>query len=368
MMKLEYMDLSRQCQEHKKEFMSVMEEVYDHTSFSGGSYTKQFEQDFASYTGTKYCSSVNSGTSALHLAFRALGIRQNDEVIIPANTFIASAWAALYEGAKPVFCDIRSDTWEIDAEQIERHITEKTKAIVAVHLYGLAAELDQILKISRKYNLLVIEDCAQAHGALYKGRKVGTFGDAACFSFYPGKNLGAFGEGGAVVTNHEEYYFLIEMMKNHGSSTRYQHDIEGYNMRMDGIQAAVLSRKLNYLNEWNEKRRHIARKYLKGIHNSRLVMQYVPQFLECVYHLFEIEADNRKLFLEHMEKYGISCGCHYPVPCHLQKVFSDTGYQEGDLPVSEYHAKHCVSLPMFPEMTDDETDRVIAACNEYKGI
>lgn len=365
MMKLDYMNLSRQCQEHKKEFMAVMEEVYDNVSFSGGSYAKQFEQDFAAYIGTKFCSSVNSGTSALHLAFRALGIHQNDEVIIPANTFIASAWPALYEGAKPVFCDIKNDTWEIDAEQIESLITENTKAVVAVHLYGVPADLDEILKICRKHNLYIIEDCAQAHGALYKGRNVGTFGDAACFSFYPGKNLGAFGEGGAIVTNNEKYYQLIEKMKNHGSSSRYYHDIEGFNMRMDGIQGAVLSKKLVYLDEWNGKRRHIARQYMEGIYNRKVMMQYVPQYLEPVYHLFEIETEDREMFLEHMRKYGIYCGCHYPIPCHLQKVFSDTGYQEGDLPVSEYHAKHCVSLPMFPEMTEDEIHKVIFACNEY---
>ena len=367
-MRIDFMNLSRQCAEHKDEFMKVIESVYDETAFSGGKYTERFEKDFAEYIGTKYCSSVSSGTSALHLAMMALGITRGDEVIVPANTFIASAWGTVYVGAKPVFCDIDNETWEIDPKKIEEKITKNTKAIVAVHLYGQAADMDPILALAKKYGLFVVEDCAQAHGALYKNRKVGTFGDIACFSFYPGKNLGAFGEAGAVITNTKKYYELIEIMKAHGSMKRYYHDMIGFNMRMDGIQGAVLSAKLKYLDIWNNRRCKISAFYHENIKNELIKMQVVPTYTQPVYHLFEVEVDDRQRFMQYMEEKNIYCGSHYPVPCHLQNVFSNLEYSEGDIPQAEYHAKHCVSLPMYPELTDEEVEKVVMACNEYQFI
>ncbi len=362
---LGFMDLSRQVKLHKNEFMSAIENVIDDTAFSGGKYVEKFEKEFANYLGVKFCSALSNGTDALFMAMKVIGIGDGDEVIIPANTFIASAWGAFYCGAKPVFVDIKSDTWEIDSSKIECVVTEKTKAIVGVHLYGNAFDFDAVKVIADKYNLKVVEDCAQAHGALYKGRKVGTLGDIACFSFYPGKNLGAFGEAGAVVTNNEEYFKKIEIMKNHGSSIRYRHEIEGYNCRMDGINGAVLSTKLQWIDSWNDRRRDIANKYLKSIKNSNIKTIKINEDVVPVWHLFEVQVDEPNRFMVYMKEKGIECGRHYPIPCHLQKVFEYLHYSEGDLPFAEKHAAHCVTLPMFPELTDDEVNMVIDACNHY---
>lgn len=362
---LNFMDLSRQVKNHKSEYMKAIENVVDDTAFSGGKYVKAFEKKFADYIGADYCSALNSGTSALFMAMKAIGINSGDEVIVPATTFIASAWGAFYCGAKPVFVECNEDNWEIDPYKIEEKITKNTKAIVAVHLYGMPFDFDAVKAVANKYSLPVIEDCAQAHGAKYKGKKVGTLGDLGCFSFYPGKNLGAFGEAGAVVTNNKLYYQKIEMMKNHGSDRRYYHDIEGYNLRMDGIQGAILSTKLQYLDTWNQKRREIATEYFSKIKNDKIKLQEVPAYAEPVFHLFEIEVDNVESFMKNTESKGIGCGRHYPLPCHLQQVFSCYGYKKGDLPISEYHADHCVSLPMFPEMTNEEIQKVIDICNEY---
>ena len=359
------MDLKRQYSQHKKEFMDAIARVCDETAFSGGEYSERFEKEFAGYLGISYCSCVDSGTAALHLAVKALGIGSEDEVIVPANTFIASAWGVEYEGATPVFVDCRSDTWEIDAAKIEEKITEKTKAIIGVHLYGQPFDFDAVNEIAKGHGLYVIEDCAQAHGALYKGKKVGTLGDIACFSFYPGKNLGAFGEGGAVVTNEKKYYDTVNILKNHGSSVKYSHDVVGYNLRMDGIQGAVLSVKLKYLDEWNKKRKAVAKQYLERINNTKITMQAVPENTEPVYHLFEVHVDDSDKFISYMQNHNIFCARHYPVPCHLQKAFSKLGYRKGDIPVAENHAEKCVSLPMFPELTQEEIDRVIAVCNNY---
>lgn len=362
---LGFMDLSRQVKQHKSDFMAAIEKVVDDTAFSGGKYVEQFEREFAGYIGTRYCSALSNGTSALFMAMKAIGVTEGDEVIVPANTFIASAWGAFYCGAKPVFVDITTDTWEIDPTKIEKAITEKTKAIVGVHLYGNAFDFDSVKTLADMYGVKVVEDCAQAHGALYKGKKVGTLGDIACFSFYPGKNLGAFGEAGAITTNNEEYYKKIEIMKNHGSSNRYYHDMEGYNLRMDGINGAVLSTKLHWIDEWNQRRREIAERYLSSINNKNIKMIQIDEKVVPVWHLFEIQADDVNRFLSYMKSKGILCGRHYPVPCHLQNVFAYLGYKKGDLPVAEQLAEHCVTLPMFPEITNEEVDMVINACNGY---
>ena len=362
---LNFMDLKRQYTLHKEEFLEAIEKVCNDTAFSGGTYVKKFEDEFASYLGIKYCATVNSGTSALFAAFKALGIGDGDEVIVPVNTFIASAWGPVHCGATPVFVDCTEDTWEIDPQKIEEKITERTKAIVGVHLYGHPFDFDSVKRIAEKYHLKVVEDCAQAHGAEYKGKKVGTLGDVACFSFYPGKNLGAFGEGGAVVTNDPELYKKIELLRNHGSDVRYHHDIVGYNLRMDGIQGAILSVKLKYLDKWNSARRKIAGRYNAEIHNTSIRKENVSDDVLPVYHLYEIMVDDVQKFVAYMEDHGVVCGRHYPIPCHLQKVFTELGYREGDFPVGERLASHCVTLPLFPEMETDEIDKVISLCNDY---
>lgn len=362
---LNFMDLKRQYALHKEEFLEAIEKVCNDTAFSGGTYVKKFEEEFESYLGVKYCVAVNSGTSALFAAFKALGIGNGDEVIVPVNTFIASAWGPAHCGATPVFVDCTEDTWEIDSTKIEEKITEKTKAIVGVHLYGHPFDFDSVKRIAEKYHLKVVEDCAQAHGAEYKGKKVGTLGDVACFSFYPGKNLGAFGEGGAVVTNDPDLCKKLELLRNHGSDIRYHHDIVGYNLRMDGIQGAILSVKLRYLDEWNAARRKIAGRYNAEIHNTRIRKENVSDEVIPVYHLYEIMVDDVQKFVAYMEDHGVVCGRHYPIPCHLQKAFSHLGYREGDLPVGERLASHCVTLPLFPEMETEEIDKVITLCNAY---
>lgn len=364
-MNLPYMDLSRQVQKNKKEYLSVIESVLDETAFSSGKYVEIFEEEFAAYVGTKDCVGLSSGTSALFMAMKAIDIRPGDEVIVPATTFIASAWGGLYCGATIVFVDCRGDTWEINAEKIEEAITERTKAIIGVHLYGQPFDVDAVAEIAARHQIYLIEDCAQAHGAKYKGKKVGTAGKIGCFSFYPGKNLGAFGEAGAIVSNDEALCKKIRIMREQGARERYYHDIEGYNLRMDGIQGSILSLKLKMLDSWNERRKEIAGKYLSGILSGKITMQVVPAFADPVWHLFEVEVDDVENFMNYMKSNQVYCGRHYPVPCHLQKVFSYAGYKKGDFPRAEYHADHCVSIPMFPEMTDAEVSRVIMLCNQY---
>lgn len=362
---LGFMDLKRQYNNIKQDMKDAFDEVCNNTAFAGGSYVTQFEEDFANYIGVKFMAAVDNGTDALFMAIRALGIGPDDEVIVPANTFIASAWAPAYVGAKVVFVDCKADTWEIDPKAISMAITKKTKAVIAVHLYGQPADIDAILSITNDNNLYLIEDCAQAHGAKYKGKMVGGFGDVGCFSFYPGKNLGAYGDGGGVVSNNEEYITHIKKMRDHGSEVRYQHDELGFCLRMDGIQGAILSKKIKYLPEWTRKRQAIASMYFSHIKNPLIRMQYQPDWAESAFHLFVVLVENREQFLIHLKKDDIICGLHYPIPCHLQKAFLHLGYKKGDFQNAEYEAEHCVSLPMFPEMTDEEIKRVIMACNSF---
>ena len=358
-------DLKQQYQSIKAEIEQAVANVCAETAFSGGNYVERFESDLARQYGIQHVAGVNSGTSALHLALIALGIEPGDEVIVPANTFIATAWAAAYVNARPVFVDCEADTWEIDGEDVNKKITNKTKAIIGVHLYGQPFNIDSILKIAKEHNLRLVEDCAQAHGARYKGEYVGGFGEMGCFSFYPGKNLGAYGEGGAIVSRRKEYIDRIKKLRSHGSTIRYHHDEIGFNMRMDGIQAAILSVKLKYINAWNERRKEIARQYQAGIKNSKIKLQFRPEWADSVYHLFVITTQDRNRFIEHLKASNIATALHYPVPCHLQKAFADLGHKKGDLPNAEYLAEHCVSLPMYPELSDAEVARVIAAVNNY---
>ena len=359
------LDLKGQHQQIKKEVFELFEKVYENTAFSGGPFVEQFEKDFSNYTQTKYTIGVNNGTSALHLAMLALGIGAGDEVIIPANTFISTAWGISYVGATPVFVDCDKDNWEIEPALIEKAITSKTKAIIGVHLYGMPFDIDSVLAIAKKHNLFLVEDAAQAQGARYKGKTVGGFGEMACFSFYPGKNLGACGEAGGITTNNEVYQKHLNSLRNHGSMVRYYHDEVGFNMRMGGLEGASLQVKLKYLEGWNNRRREIAKMYHAGIKNTKIKMQTQPQWADSIYHLFVVTTDEKDKFVKHLQSNGVNPGFHYPVPCHLQKAYSSLNYKVGDFPNSEYLASHCVSLPMYAELSNDDVNKVIDAINNY---
>ncbi len=358
-------DLSRDFRAHREEYLSAITRVCEETAFSGGKYADAFDKEFASYVGSKYACGVNNGTSALQLAMLALGVGPGDEVIVPANTYIATAWGVTYTGATPVFADCTPDTWEIEPESVKKKITDRTKGIIGVHLYGQPFEYNSIKELAERYGLFVVEDCAQSHGAKYEGRNVGTLGELGCFSFYPGKNLYAFGEGGSVTCDKEEYFRHITRLKNQGCDVRYYHDEVGYNMRLEGIQGAVLSVSLKYLPKWTARRREIGEKYLREIKNPLITMQTHPGNTEPVYHLFVITVPDHEDFIEYMAKANVECNMHYPVPCHLQKAYAHLGYKPGDCPNAEYLASHCVTLPLFPEMTEEEVDRVIELCNNY---
>lgn len=363
--RINFLDLKGQYNSIKEEVKSAIDEVLEATAYSGGPFVEKFEQNLANYCGTKYALGLNSGTSALHLAMEALGIGEGDEVIIPANTFIATVWGPSYVRATPVFVDCNTDTWNIDVNAIESAITPKTKAIAAVHLYGQPFDVDTVKAIADKHGLFLLEDAAQAIGAKYKGISIGGFGEMACISFYPGKNLGAYGEGGGVTTNNEKYYKHIQSLRNHGSMVRYYHDEIGYNMRMDGIQGVVLDVKLKYIDQWNNRRREIAEMYHKGITNQDVKMQSQPEWAHSVYHLFVITIPNREGMIKVLNDHNIFPGQHYPVPCHLQKCYEYLGYKEGSMPNSEYLASHCLTLPMYAEMTNEQVERVIEAVNKY---
>ena len=385
--RIPFLDLKGQYNQIKDEVLKAVEEVFANTAFTNGFSVKNFEKNFADFCDTEFASTVNSGTSALHLALRALDIGKGDEVIIPANTFIATAWAALYVNATPVFVDCDPETWQIDSQKIEEKITEKTKAIIGVHLYGQPFDIDAVKSIADKYNIYLIEDAAQAHGAKYspcgiekkqsepnnisknipqgKGKRIGGFGEMACFSFYPGKNLGTYGEGGAITTNNENYFKRIQSLKDHASVNKYYHEEEGYNMRMGGVEGAVLGIKLKYIDDWNNRRREIAKMYQDGITNPKIKMQKQPDNVESIYHLFVVTTEDRQDFIKYLNNKNIFPGMHYPVPCHLQKAFTTLGYKNGDMPNSEYLAEHCVSLPMFAELSDKDIMTVTDVINNY---
>lgn len=365
MEKIPCLDLKGQHQQLKAEIFEAFEKVYEMTAFSGGYFVEEFEKAFAQYAETQYALGVSNGTTALHLAMLALGIGSGDEVIIPANTFIATAWGVSHAGATPVFVDCKADTWEIDPSRIEERITPRTKAVIGVHLYGQPFDIDAVKSICDKHHLFLVEDAAQAQGARYKGKSVGGFGEMACFSFYPGKNLGACGEAGGITTNDEAHAKHIRSLRNHGMTVRYFHDEIGYNYRMGGLEGASLSVKLNYLEGWNNRRRAIANRYLSEIKNDKIKMQIQPDFTDSVFHLFVVTTEDKEGFCAYLNDNGIAPAFHYPVPCHLQKAYAHLGYKEGDFPNSEYLAAHCVSLPMYPELTDEQIDQVIQVANKY---
>jgi dTDP-4-amino-4,6-dideoxygalactose transaminase len=363
--KIPCLDLKGQQQQVKQEVFAAFEKVYENTAFSGGSFVEEFEKSFADFCGTKYAVGVNNGTSALHLAMLALGIGAGDEVIVPANTFIATAWGVSYAGATPVFVDCTSDTWQIDASKIEEKITPRTKAIIGVHLYGQPFDIDAVQAIATKHDLFLVEDAAQAQGAAYRGTRVGGFGEMACFSFYPGKNLGACGEAGGITTNSAAYVKHLHSLRNHGCTVRYYHDEVGYNMRMGGLEGASLSIKLKYLADWNARRQAIATRYQNEITNSKIKLQAQPEWAQSIYHLFVVTTDDRDALMKYLNDNNIFPGLHYPVPCHLQKAYTHLGYKEGDCPNSEYLAAHCLSLPMYAELSDEDVAYVIEVINKY---
>lgn len=365
MSKIPCLDLKAQHKQIKKEIFEAFEKVYENTAFSGGPFVEEFEKNFATFCGTKYAIGVNNGTVALHLAMLALGIGEGDEVIVPANTFIATAWGVTHAGAIPVFVDCTSDTWQIAPKKIEEKISSKTKAIIGVHLYGQPFDIDAVSAIAKKHKLFLIEDAAQAQGSGYKGVKVGGFGEMACFSFYPGKNLGACGEAGGITTNNENYYKHLQSLRNHGSAVRYYHDEVGYNARMGGLEGASLNVKLKYLDGWNDRRKQIARQYHSGIKSKKIKMQAQPEWADSIYHLFVVTADNRDNFIKHLNENEIMPALHYPVPCHLQKAYAHLKYKAGDCPNAEHLAAHCVSLPMYAELSNEEVSKVVQVVNKY---
>lgn len=352
-------------EELSKELRNAFEEVLSDSWYIRGKKLEQFEKEFADYCGTKHCIGVGNGLDALTLVLKGLGIGQGDEVIVPANTFIATALAVSYSGARVVLADVDINTFNISVSEIEKAITAKTKAIIPVHLYGQPCNMDEIMELAGKNKLSIIEDCAQAHGATYKGKKVGSFGSAAGFSFYPGKNLGALGDAGAVVTNDDELATRIRCLGNYGSDIKYHHILKGQNSRLDELQAAFLSVKLSVLDKVNDARRSIAEYYLKEIRNPHIIIPKVKSDCVPVWHVFGIRCRNREKLERFLMERGIYTNKHYPIPVHLQKCYEDLGYKRGDFPSSEEICRTELSLPLYYGMEKTKLDYVIEALNSF---
>lgn len=363
-MKVDFSNFIKMHNEISDEIKGVVNEVIDSNYYIKGAYTSKFEENFAKYCNAKYCVGVGNGLDAITLSLRAIGIGQGDEVIVPSHTFIATVLAISSTGATPVFVEPNDKDFTIDAKKIEEKVTTKTKAIIAVHLYGQCAEMDTIMEIARRHNLKVVEDAAQAHGATYKGRKTGSLGDIAAFSFYPGKNLGAMGDGGCITTNDENLANRVRKLGNYGSIEKYNHEIKGVNSRLDEMQAAILDVKLKYLDKWNKQRNYIANRYLKEIKNDLVTLPYVNENNYHVWHLFVIRINNRDVFQEYLKKLGISTLIHYPKAIHKQKAYEELNSM--DYPLATEYAKSVISLPMYYGMTDSEIDYVIQTINNYQ--
>lgn len=347
-MNIPFLDLKAQYKSIKPGIDSAIKRVVNNQNFVLGKELEAFEKEFAKYLGVKYVIGVNSGTDALILSLLSLNIGKDDEVITPANSFIATANAIVWAGAKPVLVDCDNDTYQIDVNQVEKAINKKTKAILPVHLYGAPAEIDKLVKIAKKHKLFIIEDAAQAHGATLNNKKVGTFGDVSAFSFYPGKNLGGYGDGGAIATNNKKLYEKILLLRNHGQSKKYFHESFGINSRLDEIQASVLRVKLKYLDKWNKERNRVADIYNKSLINYKT--QQIAKGGKSCYHLFLIESDNREKLQKYLQKKGINTLIHYPIPIHLQNSYKYLGYKRGDFPISEKIADRILSIPSYAEL------------------
>jgi dTDP-4-amino-4,6-dideoxygalactose transaminase len=354
-----FLDLKAQYRQIKPEVDAAVARAIESTQFVQGPEVAAFEERFATYCNVDHCRAVNSGTSALHLALLAADVGPGDEVITVSMTFVATTAAILYTGAKPVFVDIDPVTWTMNPGLIEAAITPRTKAILPVHLHGLMADMDPIMEIARRRGLVVIEDAAQAHGAEYKRRRAGSIGDLGCFSFYPGKNLGAFGEGGAVVTARPDLAKRISLLRDWGQEAKYDHVVAGYNYRMDGIQGAVLNVKMNYIEPWTEARRSVAAEYDRLLAKLPFVRPRPPTSCRHVYHVYAVGLPRRDEALKALQEAGIGAGIHYPVPVHLQKAYANLGYRAGDLPVTEKLANQFLSLPIYPELRQEQVAEVV---------
>jgi dTDP-4-amino-4,6-dideoxygalactose transaminase len=364
-MKIPFLDLAGHHAPLRDEFDRAIAEVINSAAFAGGPFVEKFEADFCAYNNSLFAIGLGSGTEALWLALLACGIGQGDEVITVPTTFMATAEAITFCGARPVFVDVNDSTYTMDPAGLEEVLSSRTKAIIPVHLFGQPADMDPILAFARKHDLFVIEDAAQAHGAEYKGRKAGTLGDAGCFSFYPGKNLGAFGEAGAVVTEDVELQEKIRVLRDHGQTRKYHHNMIGWNCRMDGIQAAVLRIKLRHLDTGNSRRRAHALQYNEALADlDELVTPLEASFARHVYHVYAVRVQERDGLMGLLAEKGIQCGVHYPIPVHLQKAYQNLGYAMGDFPVSERTALEFMSLPMFPELSEAQIEMVAASLRE----
>src|SRR5450830_300710 len=364
-MKVPFGDLSRQYKKYKKEFDNIISSVFANGNFILGENVTRFENNFSNYLGAKYAVGVGSATEALFLALKAIGIKNGDEVITVANTAVPTVSAIDFAGAKPVFIDIEETSYNINPKRIENRITLKTKAIIPVHLYGNPCNMDSIIQIAQKYDLKVIEDSAQAHGAQYKGKKVGTFGDFGAFSFYPSKNLGANGDAGMVVTNNEEFAKKIKLLRNYGFEDRYKSIIRGFNSRLDEIQAALLDFKLTKLDEWNLKRKQISDMYSKGLKGLPIILPSAAPENKHVFHLYVIRVKQREKFMKFISDEGVGTIIHYPIPIHLQPAYKYLNYKKGFLPVTEKVAEEIVSLPIFPDLEDNEVEYVIKSIKKF---
>jgi dTDP-4-amino-4,6-dideoxygalactose transaminase len=360
-MTIPFVDLKAQYHSIKHEIDAAAIRVFESSQFVLGPEVATFEKEFAAYCGVENAMGVNSGTSALHLAMLAAGIGPGDEVITIPFTFVATVAAICYTGAKPVFVDIDPRSFTMDPTKVEAVITKKTKAIIPVHLYGQCADMDPILAIAKKHNLVVIEDAAQAHGAEYKGKKAGSLGDMGCFSFYPGKNLGAYGEGGMVTTSNPDYTHTIRMLRDWGAEKKYQHVLKGYNYRLEGVQGAILSVKLKYLEKWSAARLSHAKLYNQLLAGSKVGTPEIMAYGKPVFHVYAIRTTEREDLMAYLTNEGIQHGIHYPFPVHLLPAHADLGYKAGDFPESEKAANQVLSLPMFPELTDEQIHTVADA-------
>ncbi|MGG3799031.1 DegT/DnrJ/EryC1/StrS family aminotransferase [Metabacillus fastidiosus] len=365
-MNIPFVSFEPMHKEIENDFMEKVREVYKKNWFIKGEELEKFEREFAKYCNADYCIGCGNGLDALYLILKGYGIGKGDEVLVPSNTFIATALAVTYAGAIPIFVEPDIETYNINPGLMEQAISNNTKAIIAVHLYGQPAEMEQINRIAKKYNLKVIEDAAQAHGALYKGKKVGSLGDAAAFSFYPGKNLGALGDGGAIVTNDKELTHKVRALGNYGSHEKYHHIYKGTNSRLDEIQAAFLRIKLTKLERYNSSRKMIANKFIEGINNSKIMLPVKKDNLEHVWHLFVIRSPYRKELQQYLDSYGIGTSIHYPIPIHLQKAYKDFGFNEGDYPIVEKISNEILSLPLWYGMKEREINYVVDIINSFK--
>lgn len=366
MMKVPFIDFSQQYQTIKDEIDAGLRDVFEKGSFILGPQEKKFEEDFARYCEVAYGVGVNSGTDALYLALAAFDINVGDEVILPTHTFIATALCVSYTGAKPVFVDIEDETYNMDPAALKKAITKKTKVIIPVHIYGQAANIQDIRDIARENNLKVVEDAAQAHGATYRSKKIGALGDVACFSFYPTKSLGAFGDGGMVVTNDQEVYEKLLMLRDYGRKGRYEHKIKGYNSRLDTVQAVVLAAKLKHLDQWNQMRNKQAARYGQLLRDvPGVVTPPVKDDRTHVFQTYAVRVKNRDKVMEGLKEKGVGVLIHYPIPLHLQEAYQELGYRRGDFPVAEAVADEILSLPMFPHITEEQ---VAYVSRELKGL